>query len=89
MADLKTARVGDRTSHGGQVLTGDDKRLVEGKKIARVGDIVSCPIHGNNKIISTTAAKDYSTTKQVARISSRSECGSIIITGSDRGNVDQ
>lgn len=86
---LKTARVGDRTTHGGQVLTGDDKRLVDGRKIARVGDIVSCPIHGNNPIISTTASADYSTTKQVARLSSRTKCGSVIITGSDKGRVDK
>jgi uncharacterized Zn-binding protein involved in type VI secretion len=87
LSDEKTARVGDRTDHGGTVLTGDPKRIVQGQKIARIGDRVSCPRHGLTTIISTTAVKDNSSGKQVARVTSRCACGAVIITGSDKGRV--
>ncbi|MCP3655437.1 PAAR domain-containing protein [Herbaspirillum sp.] len=35
--------VGDRTSHGGVVLTGDQTWLIDGAAVARIGDKVSCP----------------------------------------------
>ncbi|WER48215.1 PAAR domain-containing protein [Cupriavidus sp. WKF15] len=44
----------DATSHGGKVLAGSDSIQVKGRRTARVGDIVSCPIHGDSRI--TTAA---------------------------------
>jgi uncharacterized Zn-binding protein involved in type VI secretion len=44
-------RLGDKTSSGGVVLTASDKRVIMGKGIARVGDSVSCPKHGNNSIV--------------------------------------
>lgn len=34
---------GDKTSHGGSVLTGSPFSDCDGKPIARVGDMVSCP----------------------------------------------
>ncbi len=43
-------RVGDRTSHGGQVVTGCEKYLVDGKPIARVGDECTCPVHGHTGV---------------------------------------
>jgi uncharacterized Zn-binding protein involved in type VI secretion len=35
--------VGDKTDHGGEVLEGSPKALINGKMIARVGDKVHCP----------------------------------------------
>lgn len=35
--------LGDRTSHGGVVVSGDPARVVDGQPIARVGDMVTCP----------------------------------------------
>ncbi len=40
-------RVGDSTSHGGQVLTGAEHSRVMGKPVARVGDKCSCPMPGH------------------------------------------
>lgn len=34
---------GDKTTHGGTVLEGDESSVVEGRPIARVGDKVLCP----------------------------------------------
>ncbi len=42
--------VGDATSHGGKVQTGSALFDIKGKAIARLGDKVSCPIHGENAI---------------------------------------
>lgn len=42
--------VGDKTSHGGVVLTGSVESDVAGRPLARVGDKVSCPRHRNNAI---------------------------------------
>jgi len=47
----KLAYEGDRTSHGGMVLSGSDRIKVKGRRAARVGIVVSCPIHGDNEII--------------------------------------
>ncbi|MDF0606855.1 PAAR domain-containing protein [Neisseriaceae bacterium TC5R-5] len=50
--------VGDRTSHGGVVVTGSALCQVAGKAVARLGDWVECPElypdqrpHGRNQII--------------------------------------
>jgi uncharacterized Zn-binding protein involved in type VI secretion len=49
---LKVIVVGDRTDHGGTVISGSPVHDVGGKQIARLGDMVDCPQHGRNKIVS-------------------------------------
>lgn len=46
-------RIGDKTTHGGQVLAGSSTMIFQGIGVARIGDPVSCPIpgHGPTKII--------------------------------------
>lgn len=36
--------LGDTTSHGGVVISGSPTTTVEGRPIARVGDLVTCPL---------------------------------------------
>ncbi|AOY90872.1 hypothetical protein BKK79_02870 [Cupriavidus sp. USMAA2-4] len=50
--------VGDRTDHGGKVISGSPTHTIGGKPIARLHDLVDCPLkypngrpHGVNKII--------------------------------------
>jgi uncharacterized Zn-binding protein involved in type VI secretion len=43
----KVIREGDRTSHGGLVVSGAAHSNFFGKAVARVGDMVSCPIPGH------------------------------------------
>jgi uncharacterized Zn-binding protein involved in type VI secretion len=45
--------LGDKTTHGGQVLSASSTMIVNGKKVALIGDKVSCPKegHGVNAII--------------------------------------
>jgi uncharacterized Zn-binding protein involved in type VI secretion len=44
----KLAYEGDDTSHLGKILAGSDSIKIKGRRAARVGDKVSCPIHGHN-----------------------------------------
>lgn len=43
--------LGDKNTHGGQVLSASSTMYIDGKHVALVGDLVSCPKHGNNTII--------------------------------------
>lgn len=45
--------LGDKTTHGGVVISASSTMIVNGKPVALVGDKVSCPIpgHGTNAII--------------------------------------
>ncbi|WP_233835923.1 PAAR domain-containing protein [Paraburkholderia sp. ZP32-5] len=47
------ACIGDSTTHGGRIITGSDTMNIMGRKAARRGDLVSCPIegHGVNPIV--------------------------------------
>lgn len=44
-------RLGDRTTHGGVVKTASSTFTLDGSKIALHHDIVSCPEHGDNRIV--------------------------------------
>ena len=50
---MRVIRLGDKTSHGGEVITAADNYEIMGKKVAREGDICTCPIpgHGSGGII--------------------------------------
>jgi uncharacterized Zn-binding protein involved in type VI secretion len=59
---LKIIVIGDSTDHGGKVISGSPLHDVDGKPIARLGDLVECPQfypggkpHGVNKIITAHA----------------------------------
>jgi uncharacterized Zn-binding protein involved in type VI secretion len=73
-------RKGDKTSHGGAVLDASSHSDIAGSGIARMGDKVSCPKHGNNTIASgdTTMIVDG---KPVARHGDKTACGATLIAG--------
>jgi len=50
---LPIVRLGDPTSHGGRVISASITHSIAGIGIARIGDMISCPIggHGINPII--------------------------------------
>jgi uncharacterized Zn-binding protein involved in type VI secretion len=54
---LPIVRLGDLTSHGGKVISASTTHLIGGIGIARIGDMVACPIsgHGVNAIVEGTA----------------------------------
>jgi uncharacterized Zn-binding protein involved in type VI secretion len=77
---LQVVRLGDKTSHGGEVITASQTHTISGMGIARVGDQVSCPKkgHGANKIIE--GAMTYTIGgRMVALHGHKCECGCTLI----------
>ena len=82
---LKIITVGDKTDHGGTVISGSPHHDVRGRAIARLGDKVSCPQvypggkpHGINKIV--TASKTFTVNGvAVALEGCTTECGCKLI----------
>jgi len=82
----KLAYEGDSTSHGGKILNGSERISVKGRRAARVGDTVSCPIHGDNEITEGSAnMKDGNI--PLARDGDHTRCGSVLIASSDGARV--
>lgn len=54
---LPIIRLGDPTSHGGKVVSASMTHTIHGVGIARVGDMVICPMpgHGANPIVEGVA----------------------------------
>jgi uncharacterized Zn-binding protein involved in type VI secretion len=74
--------VGDRTSHGGVVLTGSPFSDIDGKAIARIGDKVTCPKkgHGSVTTIVTGDVTDIIDGSPIARHGDRTACGAMLIS---------
>lgn len=78
---LSIIRLGDLTSHGGKVVSASNTHFIGGIGIARVGDMVLCPIggHGVNPIIE--GAPTYVIGgRMVALHGHRSACGCTLIS---------
>jgi uncharacterized Zn-binding protein involved in type VI secretion len=73
---------GDCLDHGGTVLASDDSVLVNGRKVARVGDPALCQQHGLTRIVRSGASTVFATGDPVARIGDLTECGARIVGGS-------
>ncbi|EQA6240014.1 TPA: PAAR domain-containing protein [Enterobacter ludwigii] len=73
--------LGDKTTHGGQVISASSTMIVNGKMVALIGDKVSCPIigHGINSIIEGSP-EWFSDGKAIAVDGCRSECGCQLIS---------
>ncbi len=39
--------LGDKTTHGGSIISASSTMVVNGKKVALIGDEVSCPVTGH------------------------------------------
>lgn len=72
--------LGDRTSHDGKVITATSTISYDGRKAAVVGDLVSCPRHGDNPIIEGGEGfKDEG--RQLVVDGCRTRCGCVVIAG--------
>ncbi|SDG40820.1 PAAR domain-containing protein [Paraburkholderia phenazinium] len=82
----KLAYEGDSTSHGGKILTGSDRVKIKGRRAARIGDRVSCPLHGENEIVEGgTSMTDAGT--PLSRDGDKTQCGSFLIAASEGATV--
>lgn len=79
-------RLGDKTSHGGAVLEASQHSDSGGIGIARMGDKVSCPKHGNNAIASGDATTIVDG-KPVARDGDKTACGAVLVA-SQQATID-
>jgi len=73
--------LGDKTDHGGTVVTASAETDINGKTVARVGDKVSCP---KCKGMFPIAAGDATTLidgQAVARHGDKTACGATLIAG--------
>lgn len=83
------ARKGDSSSHGGTITTGAVKTFVNGKEVARVGDLHSCPIEGHGTTPITSGSAGFRAEgAQVARVGDSVGCGAVITGGSPDTNSD-
>lgn len=82
------ARVGDMASHGAQVITGHPTISTNDRNHARVGDLVNCPLHGVNMILSVNNGKVINGNQKAAHVAAVAKCGAQIITGSEDIVVD-
>ena len=79
------ARIGDSSDHGGVIITCAAKTKVEGKLVARVGDLHSCPIPGHGVTPIVTGSPRFKAEGQrVARSTSLTGCGASIIGGATK-----
>ena len=77
------ARLGDRSDHGGTIITGAARTYVDGIPAARKGDMHSCPVEGHGvTAIVTGSVRTTIEGQPAARIGDRTGCGAIIISGS-------
>lgn len=69
---------GDVTTHGGVVKTASSTFTLDDRRVALVGDIVSCPEHGDNRIIEFGEGYSEDGRKWVVD-RCHTECGSEVI----------
>ncbi len=74
------ARMGDKTDHGGQIVSGALRTLVNGRPVARMGDLHLCPIsgHGLTRIIEGNLSCMTEGAPN-ARMGDKTACGATII----------
>ncbi|TDR29100.1 PAAR domain-containing protein [Hydromonas duriensis] len=72
------SRIGDTSDHGGSIITGSTNFGVDGMPVARVGDILDCPQHGKNPIVTSMVVQTQDDGKPLAHIGSKTQCGATI-----------
>ena len=73
--------IGDTTSHGGTVVEGAPTTDTDGRRIARVGDKVTCPRRGHgDTVIATGDPTCIIEGKPAARHGDVTACGATLIS---------
>lgn len=74
--------IGDRTSHGGTVISADNTFDINGKAVARVGDLTVCPKKGCKGVFPiVTGAEDMASMgNPPARHGDKTACGARLIS---------
>jgi uncharacterized Zn-binding protein involved in type VI secretion len=82
--------VGDKTSHGGVVISGAPTTDVDGKPVARIGDKVTCPCrgHGGVNVIVSGDPTCIVDGQPIARHGDKTACGATLLSSQVRTSVD-
>lgn len=87
MAKRSIIRYGDRTTHGGTVISADTTYTIDGKPVARVGDMVACRrCRGSFAIV--TGALDVWSGQKIARQDDITACGAKLIASQSAATID-
>lgn len=81
-------RLGDATTHGGKVISASSNVFYEGIQIARVGDVVSCPLCKGTHTIVSGASSAFNDQMQIARNGDSVSCGAKLISHGNMVNSD-
>jgi len=80
MAKRRFILLGDKTSHGGTVITATSNMTMDGIPVARIGDLVSCPkCSGNPHHIVGGAGNVTLDDRNLAREGDQVSDGSVLI----------
>lgn len=83
-------RIGDTTTHGGKVLTGEDRMPVMGRPVARIGDMVWCPQCDNKEYPIIEGSKTIQIFgRGVSFEGDRTACGATLISSLRTGGQVQ
>jgi uncharacterized Zn-binding protein involved in type VI secretion len=79
---INLIRLGDATSHGGEVITASETMRYDGRCVARKGDAVTCPLHPdiNPNVIMEGDDKITDHGVPVARHRHKAMCGCHLIS---------
>ncbi len=82
--------LGDKTDHGGEVIEASGATETHGKRIARVGDKVTCPKrgHGGTTVIVSGDPSMIIDGQPAARHGDKTACGALLISSQAVGTVD-
>jgi uncharacterized Zn-binding protein involved in type VI secretion len=73
------ACVGDKTTHGGTIVTGNEFYKVQGKAAAQLGDLVPCPKCGGSfPIVTSQAPQTVVYGRPLAYHGDKLSCGAVI-----------
>ncbi|HCT3534377.1 PAAR domain-containing protein [Enterobacter hormaechei] len=80
--------LGDKTSHGGKVISASSSITVDGKKAALVGDMVSCPVegHGMNPVVEGSPHRTFNG-RAVVVDGCKCQCGCTVISSAQNSTV--
>lgn len=82
--------VGDRTDHGGVVISGSPFTDIDGKQIARIGDRVTCPKKGHGSVTTIVTGDNTAIIdgQPVARHGDKTACGATLLSSQITTYVD-
>lgn len=73
----RIVRLGDKTSHGGVVVSASSTFDIMGKPAALLHDSVSCPRHGNNTLVECSA-EYHENGRGIAYEGCKTACGATV-----------